>query len=50
MQEVLHELTVKKQRGVLLKLDFKKAYDKVDWNFMMEVLKQKNFMTSGYIG
>ena len=43
LHEVLHELWVKKQRGVILKLDFKKAYDKVSWNFMLEVLRQKNF-------
>jgi hypothetical protein len=40
---VLHELRVKKHRGVILKLDFEKAYDKVQWGFMMEVLKRKNF-------
>jgi hypothetical protein len=26
-----------------LKLDFEKAYDKVRWSFMMEVLRKKNF-------
>jgi hypothetical protein len=26
-----------------LKLDFEKAYDKVSWKFMMEVLRKKNF-------
>jgi hypothetical protein len=26
-----------------LKLDFEKAYDKVNWKFMMEVLRKKNF-------
>jgi hypothetical protein len=41
--EVLHELRVKNHRGVILKLDFEKSYDKVQWGFMMEVLKTKNF-------
>jgi hypothetical protein len=41
--EVLHELRVKNHKGVILKLDFEKAYDKVQWSFMMEVLKRKNF-------
>jgi hypothetical protein len=30
-------------RGVILKLDFEKAYDKVQWGFMMDVLRRKNF-------
>jgi hypothetical protein len=50
LQEVLHELRVKKMRGVILKLDFEKAYDKVDWKFMMEVLRQKNFLGNGCPG
>jgi hypothetical protein len=28
-------------QGVILKLDFEKAYDKVRWNFMIEVLRKK---------
>jgi len=27
--------------GMLLKIDFAKAYDMLDWNFIMEVLKDK---------
>jgi hypothetical protein len=42
LMEVLHELKVKNHQGVILKLDFEKAYDKVQWGFMMEVLKRKN--------
>jgi hypothetical protein len=40
---MLHELRVHKSQGVILKLDFEKAYDKIRWGFMMEVLKRKNF-------
>jgi mannosylglycoprotein endo-beta-mannosidase len=43
LHEILHELRVKKLQGIILKLDFEKAYDKVRWNFMMEVLRKKNF-------
>jgi hypothetical protein len=32
---------VKKMQGVILKLDFEKAYDKVRWSFMIEVLRKK---------
>jgi hypothetical protein len=30
LHEVVHELRVKKQCGILLKIDFEKAYDKVN--------------------
>jgi hypothetical protein len=43
LHETLHELRVSKTPGVILKLDFEKAYDKVSWKFMMEVLRKKNF-------
>jgi hypothetical protein len=40
---ILHELIIKKTKGVVLKLDFEKAYDKVHWDFLIDVLRQKNF-------
>jgi hypothetical protein len=43
LHEILHELRVKILPGVILKLNFEKAYDKVRWSFMMEVLRKKNF-------
>jgi hypothetical protein len=43
LHEILHELRVKKTKGVIPKLDFEKAYDKVHWSFLIDVLKQKNF-------
>lgn len=49
LHEVLHHLRVQHKQGVILKLDFEKAYDKVLWSFMMEVLKRKNF-PSKWIG
>jgi mannosylglycoprotein endo-beta-mannosidase len=33
LHETIHELKRKKQKGVILKLDFEKAYDKVNWSF-----------------
>jgi hypothetical protein len=42
-QSHLHELQAKHLSGVLLKIDFEKAYDKVNWEFMKEVLVLKGF-------
>jgi hypothetical protein len=32
LHETIHEMHRKKMNGVILKLDFEKAYDKVIWN------------------
>ena len=34
LHETQHKLQQKKLNGVILKLNFKKAYDKVKWNFL----------------
>jgi hypothetical protein len=41
--EIIHELKRKKQKDIILKLDFKKAYDKVNWAFLHQVLRPKDF-------
>jgi hypothetical protein len=43
LQEVLRENKFRKQQGVVLKIDFKKVYDKVNWEFMFDCCKQKGF-------
>jgi len=43
LHETIHELHRKKMDGVLLKLDFEKAYDKVQWPFLQQVLRMKGF-------
>jgi hypothetical protein len=48
LMEIVHELRVKKLGGILLKLDFEKAYDRVNWDFLGEVLRRKDF-SAGYI-
>ena len=34
LHETLHELHSKKQDGIIFKIDFEKAYDKVKWSFL----------------
>ena len=43
LHETIHELHRKKKSGVILKLDFEKAYDKVKWPFLQQVLRLKGF-------
>jgi hypothetical protein len=38
LHEILHEPKRNKQVGIILKLDFEKAYDKVSWSFLFECL------------
>lgn len=41
--EVFTALKAKKYRGVIIKLDFAKAFDTVNWNFVFHVLQMMNF-------
>jgi mannosylglycoprotein endo-beta-mannosidase len=43
LHETVHELHSKKLNGVILKLDFEKAYDKVKWSFLQQTLRMKGF-------
>jgi hypothetical protein len=43
LQLILHDTRVRKKDGIVLKLDFEKAYDKINWDFLFEVLKQRGF-------
>src|SRR5438128_11871063 len=38
LHETIHELHRKKSSGVILKIDFEKAYDKVKWLFLLQTL------------
>jgi hypothetical protein len=41
LHETIHEMHRKKQSGVILKIDFKKAYDKLNWNFIQQTLRME---------
>jgi hypothetical protein len=41
--EIIHEVASSKKGGVILKLDYEKAYDKVNWTFLEDMLKSRGF-------
>jgi hypothetical protein len=43
LHETIHELHRKRLNGVILKIDFEKAYDKVKWPFLFQTLRMKGF-------
>jgi mannosylglycoprotein endo-beta-mannosidase len=43
LHEILHDVKSNKKDGLILKLDFKKAYDKISWDFLFEMLRQRGF-------
>jgi hypothetical protein len=46
LYETIHEMHRKKQSGVILKLDFEKAYDKINWIFVQQTLRMKGFSST----
>jgi hypothetical protein len=43
LHETIHELHRKKLDGILFKINFEKAYDKVSWDFLQQSLRMKGF-------
>ena len=43
LYETIHELHRKNLSGVIFKIDFENAYDKVKWNFLLKMLQLKGF-------
>jgi hypothetical protein len=41
LHEVIHELKRSRSKGVMFKIDFENAYDKVRWDFVQEVMVRK---------
>ena len=49
LHEVIHELKTSKKKGLIMKIDFEKAYDNVRWNFLEEVMVGKG-LPAAWIG
>lgn len=43
IKEVAHLIQKRRCKGAILKLDFEKAFDTVNWNFLLEVMEYMNF-------
>jgi len=43
LHEILHETKRRNEIRVILKLDFEKAYDKVNWNLLFDYLEKRGF-------
>lgn len=43
LHEVLHELKRSKKKGLVLKIDIEKSYDRVRWTFLEQVTIEKRF-------
>lgn len=48
VQELVHSLRKRKGKngGMVAKIDLEKAYDRIDWNFLKEVLAKVGFSES----
>jgi hypothetical protein len=41
--EVIHSMHTSKLHGVIFKLDYEKAYDRVNLDFLLEILESRGF-------
>jgi hypothetical protein len=50
LHETIHEIQRKRQNGIIINLDFDRAYDKLDWSFLQQDLRMKGFSKGGVHG
>lgn len=43
LHEVMHEMRRRKEKGIIMKIDFEKAYDRINWYLVEDILKKKDF-------
>jgi hypothetical protein len=43
LHETIHEMHRKKQDSVILKIDFEKTYDEINWYFIQQTMRMKDF-------
>jgi hypothetical protein len=48
LHEIIHKIKTRKSEAILLKIDFEKANDRVNWQFLREVLIRIGF-DSGFV-
>jgi hypothetical protein len=41
--EIIHDTVKRKEKALVLKLDYKKAYDRANWRFLEEMLSTRGF-------
>jgi hypothetical protein len=50
LHEIIHEVKRKKPSGLIFKVDFEKAYDKVNWNFLHNMMIKRVLVINGATG
>jgi len=47
--EIIHEIAKKGELGIILKIDYEKTYDRVNWSFLEEVLNTRGNRNGDYL-